>query len=80
MLKKNSNFGLQISLFPSFFGGWGREHHSKMYGIANFFDLSSYMLQKMVFIAFYLRHPTVGTNYKIVICSIYTTVILYHKM
>jgi hypothetical protein len=37
----------------------GREHNSKMYGIVNFFDLSSYMSQKMVFINFYLRRHTV---------------------
>ena len=58
MLKKNSNFGTDFFV-SQFCWGVGKENNSKMYGIVNFFDLSHYMLQKMVFINFYLRHPTV---------------------
>jgi len=61
-VKKTQILAYKFICFPVFFlggGGGGGEHPNKMYGIVNFFDLNSYMLQKMVFTNFYLRHPSV---------------------
>jgi hypothetical protein len=52
--KKKLKFGLTDFVSQFFLGGGKGEGTSQ-----NFFDLSSYTLQKMVFINFYLRHPTV---------------------